>query len=327
MPMQQSPTTAPPDPDIERTLKELERIPAPARMPSVPLALRVKTSPLLWRLTPQRPAIARAVRKAQRIWESSPGDREQALTAMERIVAGTRWAGALEQVAREYVTERQVDHVLFWRPWKAPRLDARSTARVREAMDGDRGVLLSVAHTGPFHLIPKALASVGCNPYVVSGPWYFEPPSHDYWGRRLARWQKGAQCRLVNSARSFPVLKALLERGECTMVYFDLPGRRETRYLGKSAMLVDGTARLACETNAIVLPLRIRRAGEAVWLDVGAPVDPRALAGVGEVHEALARQHERWILEFPAAMNDPSEIGWGEGARPDAWVRLECVAA
>jgi lauroyl/myristoyl acyltransferase len=320
-------TTAQPHPDMDRTLEALERFPAVPRMPSVPFALRVKTSPLLWRLLPRRALIARAIRKARQIWESSPSERGQARAAMARIVTGTPQAGALEKLAREYITERQVHNVLFWRPWKAPRLGEQSSARVRKAVDGERGVVLSVSHTGPFHLIPGVFARGDRGLYAVSGPWYFEPPSHDYWGRRLARWRKGAQGRRVLSTRSFPILKALLERGQNVLIYFDLPGPRETRFLGKRVMLADGSARLACEADAIVLPLRIRRAGETVWLDVAAPLDPRGFADVGELHVALAALHERWILEFPAAMDDPSEFGWGQGARPDAWVRPNRVTA
>jgi hypothetical protein len=327
MSTQQSPTTAQPDQDMDRTLEALDRIPAAPRMPSVDLRLRVKTSPALWRLLPQRPLIARAIHNAQRIWETSPEDREDALGAIDAIVGSTAQAEAREEIARGYVVERQVDNVLFWRPWKTPSLDPLSTARIRDAMSTGRGVVLSVCHTGPFHLIPKALASVGCAPYVVAGPWYFEQPSHDYWGRRLARWHKGARCRLVLSSGSFPALKALVERGKTVMIYFDLPGSRETGFLGKTATLADGTARLASDTEAIVLALRVRRAGEAVWLDVAEPLDARELADVDELHAALAKIHERWILEYPAAMNDPREFGWGQGARPDAWVRPERVAA
>jgi len=327
MPAQQSSTTAQPDPDMDRALQAVEQIPAPPRMPSVGFRLRIKTSPALWRMLPQRPLIARAIHNAQRTWETSPEDREDALGAIDAIVGATAQADAREQLARAYVVERQVDHVLFWRPWRTPSLDPRSTARVRDAVRADRGVVLSVCHTGPFHLISKALISVGCSPYVVSGPWYFEQPSHDYWGRRLARWRKGAKCRLVRSPRSFPLLKALVERGDSVMIYFDQPGARETSYLGKTATLADGTARLATDTGALVLPLRIRRSGEAVWLDVADPLDARDFADAGELHAALAKLHEHWILENPAAMNDPRDIGWGKGARPDAWVRLERVAA
>jgi hypothetical protein len=323
MSTQQTPKSAPTQPDMERTLELLERMPDPPRMPSVGLVLRVKTSPALWRLLPKRPLIARAIRNARRIWETSPEDREEAIGAIATIAGGTPQADALEELAREYVLERQVENVLFWRPWKAPSLDPRSSARVREALGTNRGVVLSISHTGPFHMTSKALVSVGCAPYVVAGPWYFEQPSHDYWGRRLARWRKGARVRLVRSTRSFPILKALVERGRWVMIYFDMPGSRETRFLGKTATLADGTARLASETGALVLPLRIRRAGETVWLDVSEPLDARELAGAEELHAALARLHERWILECPAAMNDPRDFGWGPGARPDAWVRLE----
>ncbi len=103
------------------------------------------------------------------------------------------------------------------------------------------------------------------------------------------------------------------------LVFFDMPGPRETRFLGKPVMLADGSAQLAVRTDALVLPLRARRAGIHVWVDVGAPLDPRGFAGPEELHDALAAAHERWILKRPEAMEDPSSTGWEHGATPHAW--------
>jgi hypothetical protein len=103
-------------------------------------------------------------------------------------------------------------------------------------------------------------------------------------------------------------------------VFFDLPGPRQTRFLGKPAMLAEGTAQLSVRTGAPVLPVRARREGHEVWVEATAPLDPNDYAGADQLHEALAQVHERWILENPAAMEDPREIGWQDGATPEAWL-------
>jgi lauroyl/myristoyl acyltransferase len=113
----------------------------------------------------------------------------------------------------------------------------------------------------------------------------------------------------------------VLERGDVVFLFFDMPGSHQTHFLGKPAMLADGTARLAFGTDAIVLPLRSRSAGHRVSLDVGAPLDPHDFADVSELHAALAGLHERWILESPQAMADPRSFGWGAGATPREWSR------
>jgi len=151
----------------------------------------------------------------------------------------------------------------------------------------------------------------------------FETPTPDLWGRRLARWRRGSYSRLIRSSGSFPVLKALLERSELIVVFFDLPGQRMTHFLGKPAMLADGTARLAVETDSVILPVRTRRAGHRPCVDFGASLDPRSFDGVEPLHNALAAQHERWILERPAEMEDPCSFGWAAGATPQAWNRPE----
>ena len=102
-----------------------------------------------------------------------------------------------------------------------------------------------------------------------------------------------------------------------------MPGRRGTHFLGKPAMLADGTARLALQADALVLPMRTRRAGATVWLDVDAAFDPRDFPSVQALHDALAAHHERSILEFPPAMEAPSTFGWDDGATAQGWIRPE----
>ncbi|HWJ50750.1 MAG TPA: hypothetical protein VNR42_07005 [Solirubrobacteraceae bacterium] len=313
--------TAEHSPERASMLQMVERPPAPTRMPPASLALRLKTSLWVRALLPTGLVVRRAVLKAQRLWEQDEGTREDALAAMATVVTGTSQADSLMRVAREYVIEREANTALFWQPWDTPKLDAVSARRLREALDQSRGVLLSPCHVGPYQRITRVLLSMGHTPYTVYGPWFFEPPSPDYWGRRLARWRKGVHSRLVVSKGSFSVLGALLERGDCVVVSFDMPGHRPTSFLGKPVMLADGSARLALESDALVLPVRARRAGRRVWLDVAAPLDPREFADVEDLHTTLAALHERWILEFPGAMDDPRKTDWGQGAGPEGWAR------
>ncbi len=312
-------------PYLARALESVARPPAPPRMPPASLGLRVKTSPVLRSLLPTRLAVERAERRGQAIWEHSAEAREDALVAMETIVAGTSRAGELQELARLHVIESTVDRALFWaHPWSA-KTDAPSARRLREALSGNRGVLLSSCHLGPHYRLQSAPAFRGRITYTVPGPWFFEPPTHNHWGRRLARWRKGMKSRPVPARGSFRIIQALLEEGEPVFLAFDMPGPRDTRFLGKPATLAEGTAQLAVRADALVVPLRTRRVGHRVWVDAAEPLDPRELTGVDQLHDALAAVHERWILENPAAMEDPRSIGWKDGASAHGWFQPQIV--
>ncbi len=310
---------------LARALESVARRPTPPRMPSAAVGLRIKTSPLLRSVLPTRLAVARAERRGQELWEQHADVREDALAAMETVLAGTARAGELQELARAHVIESAVDKALFWaHPWSA-KLDALSALRLREALSGSRGVLLSSCHLGPHYRLQSAPAFAGRVTYTVPGPWFFEQPTPNHWGRRLARWRKGMKSRPVPARGSFRVIQALLEEGEPVFLAFDMPGPRQTRFLGKPAMLAEGTAQLAVRADALVLALRTRRAGHRVWVDAAKPLDPRDFAGVQELHEALAAVHERWILENPAAMEDPRDIGWKDGATPQGWFQPQAA--
>jgi lauroyl/myristoyl acyltransferase len=306
--------------DLTRAIELIERPLPPPRMPAASMPIRLKTSMWLRRLMPTRLVVARAARRGARLWQDSPAERQDALAAMRTVVGGTPQEQDLTEIARAHLIERQADRALFWQPWRTPGTDPQSAQRLRGSLAHGRGVLLSACHAGPFFLTSTALRPIGCAPFVVSGSWFFEEPTHDYWGRRLARWRKGTHIPLVPAEGSFPILTALLERGESVLLYLDMPGRRETRFLGKPAELADGIARLAMQTDALVVPIRLRREGHRTRLDVAAPMDSRDFDGVEELHVSVARQHERWILEFPARMEDPRRFGWQDGASEHAWV-------
>ncbi len=297
----------------------LERPP----MPPAPLGVRLKTSPIVRRVLPTSLVVARAERKAAKLWRESPETRSNALRAMEAIVAGTAREGELEEIARRHVIEQEAWDALFWQPWAArTTLDTASRELVLAARDSGRPLILSACHQGPYFARSWNYVTIGIRPAVVCGEFWFDEPTHNYWGRRLARWRRGLpDLPLTRPRGSFATLTALLGAGETVLVYYDLPGRHETSFLGKSVMLVNGTARLAAETDALVVPVRIERVGSGWHERAYTPIDPRELDGVDGVHEALARVHERLILEQPEAMADPNEYGWDGAATPTAWTR------
>jgi len=307
-------------------LERIEQLSVAPPMPPVSLGTRVKTSPWLRGLVPRGMLVERAGRKGEAIWERSAHDREIATAAMETVVAGTTRAKDLEELARQHLSERDMDRAIFWQPWSA-EIEEGSAKIVAEALAAGRGVIFSSCHLGPYYCLEQAAPFADRVTYLVPGAWFFEKPSADPWGRRLARWRKGMKSRVVPADGSYPVIQELLERMNPVFIFFDMPGPRETLFLGKPAMLAEGTAQLAMATDSLVVPLRARRVEHDVWVDAEMPLDPREFTGVDELHKALAAQHERWILENPAAMESPRSIGWGDAATAEAWNQPEPAAA
>jgi benzoate-CoA ligase family protein len=301
-------------------LAELDEPKRRTRMPSAPLGMRLRTSALVNALLPAGVVVARAERRAAAIWELDGEERRAAVAATQIVLAGTSRAGELEQLSRRHLIEQLANRALFWqRPWRA-RTAEDSRQRIEQALAGDGGLLLSACHTGPYPQLDVAEPFRRRGVYLVPGPWSFDTPRPGAWGRRLARWRNGSPSRPVRATGSFRIIQALLRRGEAVFVFFDMPGPRQTPFLGKPTMLAEGTAQLSVRTGAPVLPVRARREGSTVWIDAGPLFDPSAHAGADQLHDALAAFHERWILEAPAAMDDPREFGWRDGAAPEAWV-------
>jgi lauroyl/myristoyl acyltransferase len=299
---------------------------APA-MPPASLPIRLRTSPTLRRLIPTRLAVARAEARGEHHWRHNPASRQAAIRAMEAIVGATERASEVEQLAHRRMIEEEVQRTLFWQPWRTASIDPDSLERLQSALASGRGLIFSNCHMGPMHLHMSALGVRGVHTFAVSAPWFFEPPSHDYWGRRLAHWWKRLEEqrkheRVVYSPGSIPVLCALLEAREHLLIYFDMPGGRSTPFLGKPVMLATGTARLAIQTGAPIVPLRAKRVGASAWAEVGEALNPRAYNSAEELQDALAAAHGRWVLEQPETMEDPNRPGaWEGGASAAEWTR------
>jgi lauroyl/myristoyl acyltransferase len=308
--------------DLDGALERARRPLPPLRWPPVGFAVRLRTTPWLRRLLPARLEIRRAARRGWQTWERWPQDSADFRAAMEAIVGGTERAGEVEQLTRAFLRESEVQRTLFWRPWRKAKMDAATSAHLHQALADGRGALFSICHLGPYFHSASLVTTLGRPVFTVGGPWCFAEPSPDYWGRRQVRRMEGLRKRggrMVPAAGSFAVLRALLETGEPVLMHFDVPGRHETRFLGKPVMLTTGTAKLAVLTDAVVVPLRFRREGHRVWVDAQAPLDPREHASVEQLHGALAAVHERWILECPETLEDPRRASFWEGASAAGW--------
>lgn len=300
-----------------------EPMPRERRPPAGDVKTWLRTTPAVRTVVPARLALGHAAARGRRAWDQDAAAREQALRAIEVIVAGTPRADQVEWLARRWLVEQEILDALLWQSQRPFSFAPGSGARLRAALDMGRGALLSFTHHGPYFGIGTTPAQLGHPAYQVSGSWLLHDRQPGTWGRRAARvyelirrWDgHGLEAR--GSAK---MIAALLRRGAAVSNAFDMPGRHETRFLGKAVMLAGGTVRLALETGALVIPVHAVRSGHRRIAQVAEPLDPFGLDDADALQRAIAATHERWILAQPEALEDPHRTGaWEDGASPEAW--------
>ncbi|HEY1596613.1 MAG TPA: hypothetical protein VGF74_14555 [Thermoleophilaceae bacterium] len=273
----------------------------------VPLAVKIGIAELLGRLDRWR----------------RPSELAEARVVTEAIVAGTRRAGELESIARRRLVSERVRESAFWRA-RWDRDHATGLDNMHAALDQGRGVIVSFCHLGSFQGSIGPLCTEGHRTtYIATNSWFLDRPDGSAWGVRIEHWRRGLarmDGRIVRMPGTFDTMRALLERGEVTMLAFDMPGRSETQFLGKRVMLTSGTAKLALRTDSLVLPMRRVRRGLRIVSEYGHPLDPRRHLNAQSLQAELAGIHEHWILDLPEALEDPRRPGaWEDGAGPSGW--------
>jgi lauroyl/myristoyl acyltransferase len=259
------------------------------------------------RRVPAPVAVAAAVAAGRRAWED-PAERAAARAAIDAVAGPVRERDLL---ARQHLVEHAVREELIWRPWQFAGFAGRG--HIERAPTAGRGVIASFVHSGPFPGLSASLTLAAGRVHTVAGTWLWAPTEDEPMERRRLRWLANLQeagVSLVGSAGTYATLAGLLRAGGLVVLGFDTPGTHPTRFLGRRVALASGTARLAAETGALVLPVWRARVRWRPFTVAAAPLDPRAHRGWRELQDALAAVHSRWILARPAALENPCRPGW-----------------
>ena len=145
-------------------------------------------------------------------------------------------------------------------------------------------------HSGPFPGVTAAIASRTDRLHVVTGAWMFLPYEGDAESARRVRWLANLQAlpvTLVGNAGSYGALADALRAGDAVLTAFDAPGSRPTPSCEQTIRLASGTARLAVETGALVVPIWRARERWRMRTVVGEPIEPGN--DPDDLHERLAR--------------------------------------
>ena len=304
---------------LEQALAEVERPTAHLpRLVGQTLATRLYGSRRLHRAVPTPLALRLAALRGRLEWHLVPRRRAHALRLTEMIRGLSPDTPEAAVFARRRLVEDAVSAELQWRPWLVKRMPIEGLDRFLEARAEGRGVIVATAHIGPFLGLVRGLAARGMKIYISGGEWG-GPDAHvgrrGQWTAMQNRSLEEAGCRWVRRGGSYPILRALLERGEVCFITVDAPGSLEVELAGHPARVRAGLASLALETGAAVVPGRTLRRG---WGQVGIlrePVDTSQFDDPLDLTRHLLDLFGRTLLEYPEQVHENVFEVWAAAAR------------
>jgi lauroyl/myristoyl acyltransferase len=272
-------------------------VPAPVALAGLDLAVRASI-----RLRPERLARARA--------------------AMAAVVGGTPLEAELPVLAVRHLAAWPRAWETAWRPWAVRRLPLEGLEGVR-AVEPGRGVVFSRTHYG----VPAGMASlprsVGPIHLGVGGHLLSDAaPGYDgYQNEQTRRLLTRGGWRLVRARGSHELFAEVLRSGGRVQLNLDVPGSAPVRFLGKTVEMASGTARLAWETDSVVVPAAVLRRGRGWVGHLDAPIDPRDHPTWESLLQAVADVHSRLVLTAPEYLESPLRDGGWAVATGAGWRR------
>jgi hypothetical protein len=225
--------------------------------------------------------------------------------------------------ARDHLAHHAVREEFIRRPWMVRGMPVEGVEHLQRAHATGRGVLVSYCHLGPFPGLGVTAAEHAGDVHQVALAWLANPQPDPSQRERWQAWRSmftAAGVPLIAAKGAFPVVHDLLTRGAVVVMAFDWPGSAETLFLDRPVALASGTARLSHMTGALVVPVMRYFQGWRPRTVFGPPIDPARHAAWPGVHVAVAARHERWILQQPAALEDPRRTAaWEASATALRW--------
>ena len=224
----------------------------------------------------------------------------------------------LEALTDAHLVEMEVRNEFMWRTrtLRPPRLRVEEDHHFRDAIATGRGVIVSFCHVGPSFGLPLVTNRYGRTTTVVIGPAGFRKRKGDAAKRQAQQNRNRRDGHMIPAKGSYDALVAVLNDSGLVGITYDIGGRTPTDFLGRTMQLTSGTARLAAQTDALVVPYLRERRGHRVHATFGPALDPRDFDDFLELHAALGRFHEQWIHEHPAALAPSSDFLYQFGLKP-----------
>ncbi|MGZ6824953.1 MAG: hypothetical protein ACXVF9_21040 [Blastococcus sp.] len=298
-------------------------IATPRAVPWGGVVARVRASSALRRFVPAPVAMA-ALDLVQRVAVArNPARLDASRAAMAAIVGGTPLEGDLERLAFRHLCAWSRGWELMWRPWLIEKMRIEG-AEALAGIEPGRGVIFSSPHFGPL-AGAAALTRVAGPVHMALGEFMFAPEApagyNGYQNEQVRRYLGGrgwVPVRAMGSARTFT---RVLSEGGRVLINLDVPGKAPVRFLGKTVELMNGTARLAMSSDAVVVPVVPLPHGRSWTLHLGTPLDPRNFASWEDLLQATVTAVEAFVLQAPEYLENPLRDGGWAVATRDGWRR------
>jgi lauroyl/myristoyl acyltransferase len=231
----------------------------------------------------------------------------------EQLWAHTPLAGEEGEIARRAISEFFKCVEIFWRPWLVDRGEVEGLHSYYRARAEGRGVIVVFPHFGIANAMPAVMATLGSDIWLVLSPHHYEDLGDGYAGR-FARQTRAYVDRLGpghgiartgGKIKAAPVIWQLLDLladGATVLIAFDVVGKLETPFLGRTVRLASGPAKAAIKSGSLVVPMVTRRRGAIPVLRFGDGIDPLEFDGADALQAQIARVMEEWALELPEAV-------------------------
>ena len=264
-------------PDLDEALADAERPKSHLLVaPPAGLVARLYSSPSLHRLLPAPLAVRLAELRGALEFLLLPGRRNDAIERAGLLLR-TDGGPQVRRLARGLLQENAVQSELSWRPWLVPRARVEGLEHVDRAVAEGRPVVVATLHLGSLICLCQVLGYHGHARFYVSGG---RPPGKPLgrgylgrWSAAMNRFVEEAGGRWIYRGGSYPVLRALLERGSVCLLAQDIRGELTVPILGRRTTVTKGPLNLARETGAVYLPAFGTRQGSRQTVHLLDPID------------------------------------------------------
>lgn len=234
---------------------------------------------------------------------------EQARREMEFLV-GSIDPGAVEAAAHRYLRRDVMRSELRYHPElivRQPVVNAGALTRARRA---GRGVVVSFLHHGHYEGAMAALATADA-PFMCVAASLTSAPDAPAFLRQNARVYSWTGNAVVDVGEGSARLAARLREAQVLALATDIPGSSEVGFLGRRRLGSAGAARLAHQTNSLVVPLHSHCESDGrLWLSLSDPVEPRDFTGVAPLLQHLVSAQEPSVQAWPEGYYQPTKR-WG----------------
>ena len=223
----------------------------------------------------------------------------------------TPLAGSEQEVAQQAVAEFFRCAEVYWRPWQMRQGQFAGLEHYQAAVAQGRGVVGVYPHFGnPYQQFP-IMPQHGFDVWAIVAPHHYMDLGNGYFARFARQGRAyldmlGEGRTIVRSGPDVPTREGAfaisvrhLQRGSTVTLAFDSEGSLATPFMGRQLRLASGPAKLACATDALLVPYLNRVDGSTSYVRFAPALDPRDHSGPEALQAALAAVMEAWAYERP----------------------------